>query len=133
MAKTNCTGFDEKKMKPPAHSGKVCDICAITFKENRNLIKHIQEVHEKIENFSCEFCSKTFIRKNSLVTHIKSVHDNIRNFGCQYCEKKFVTHSKPMKENTLVKSHISVRSVEKAVLHTELRRQSTNAYRAMLL
>jgi hypothetical protein len=38
-----------------------------------------------------------------------------------------------MKENTLVKSHISVRSVEKAVLHTELRRQSTDAYSAKLL
>jgi uncharacterized Zn-finger protein len=93
LAKTICTGLDDKKLKPPAHSGKVCDICGITFKENRNLIKHIQEVHEKIENFSCEFCSKTFIRKNALVTHIKSVHDNIRNFGCQYCEKKFVTNS----------------------------------------
>jgi len=93
MAKTNCTGNEGKKVKPSQHSGLVCDICGITFKENRNLVKHIEEVHEKINNFSCEFCSAIFVRKSTLVKHIKAVHDNIRNFGCQFCEKKFVTNS----------------------------------------
>ena len=57
MTKTNCTGDEvekqvkDKKIKPIEHSGKVCDICGMTFKENRSLKDHIEHVHQKIKYF----------------------------------------------------------------------------------
>ena len=64
-----------------------CDICNLSFKLNKYLIKHKREVHDvknsengKItkRDFICEICKATFTIKPNLKRHIKAVHEEYK-------------------------------------------------------
>ncbi|XP_018398480.1 PREDICTED: zinc finger protein 615-like [Cyphomyrmex costatus] len=79
-----------KSHKDRVHEGKTvpllfqCDICEITFKSKRVLIKHIRNEHD--ENKHKQY-KKKFRNKEDLDHHV-SLH-NSKKFACEYCNKFF--------------------------------------------
>ena len=51
-----------------------CDICGNTFKQEYDVIKHVNSVHKSDERFACNLCSKTYAQPGSLMVHIKNFH-----------------------------------------------------------
>ena len=66
-----------------------CDFCQITslgFTTEKNLSRHIEEVHEGIRNYKCNLCDKAFYRKWDLNQHIKSCQIY---YICETCSQTF--------------------------------------------
>ena len=51
-----------------------CEICGNTFKQEYDVIKHVNSVHKSDERFACNLCSKTYAQPGSLMVHIKNFH-----------------------------------------------------------
>ena len=66
-----------------------CNDCEIIFKSTRSLFGHMKEKHSVMnEVYSCQECGKAFGRKRNLVAHIQAIHDK-RKFPCQVCDRIF--------------------------------------------
>ena len=74
------------------HSGQPfkCQLCGKEFANQRNLKRHTQREHEKIEKVKCPSCEKTFTRKDCMATHVKIAHEGLR-FSCSKCDKEFTS------------------------------------------
>jgi uncharacterized Zn-finger protein len=62
------------KMKTKSQQPAKCQICNKILSSRYHLKEHIENVHEKIKNFSCTQCPKTFYRKYHLASHIAYRH-----------------------------------------------------------
>ena len=67
----------------------LCSICNGTFVSAWYLTKHVEQVHEKIRNFSCTVCPKAFARREHLKIHVKNVHEKVKDHICQICATSF--------------------------------------------
>ena len=65
-----------------------CDKCERNFKYNKDLRRHIRNVHDNVR-YNCDKCGKTFSQNSHLNRHIQSIHENLREFNCDDCEKSF--------------------------------------------
>ena len=60
----------------------------------RNLINHINAVHNSQKDHKCESCGNTFSQAGHLKTHINSVHNGQKDHKCDSCGKAFSKASK---------------------------------------
>ena len=51
-----------------------CGFCDKQFAQKRNLVRHIQTVHEKKKTFCCSLCDTPFGTKQTLERHFVKVH-----------------------------------------------------------
>lgn len=96
-----------------------CAQCPKSFKTVRNLIEHVQRLHEKVKQYVCSQCGISVKDKHNLAQHYRAKHDPTRTkepcnicgllvlevdkhkrrkhmlqpvdqvFGCDQCDKKF--------------------------------------------
>ena len=83
-----------------------CEICALQFKSETSLKRHIVGKHESQDCNNCELCTSKFKRKDKLTRHMKDVHNatNINHhyslnsnlpmhlqnpYKCKVCGKRF--------------------------------------------
>nr|XP_018903982.1 PREDICTED: zinc finger protein 567-like [Bemisia tabaci] len=72
----------------------LCNFCPAQFKRNRNLRRHIRDIHERKNevkasySYTCDHCSKCFRIKSDLSKHIIS-HMDVRPFVCKLCPAQF--------------------------------------------
>ncbi|XP_075224322.1 uncharacterized protein LOC142326076 isoform X3 [Lycorma delicatula] len=80
-----------------------CDVCGKSYKNDRLLKVHKNNVHYKTErNHVCEICGASFKTSNVLSNHL-IVHSDERNFKCEICNRTF-------KCETVLKTHKRVHS-----------------------
>ena len=66
-----------------------CNICEKTFQTQRNLNRHIKDVHEGHNDYKCETCGKSFTRAGYLKKHIHIIHKGHKDCKCNSCGKSF--------------------------------------------
>jgi len=66
-----------------------CEQCGARFSRRRNLVEHIQLVHEKRRPFPCDQCNQSFGKKSNLSKHVQLVHEKRKPFTCPHCQKPF--------------------------------------------
>ena len=66
-----------------------CDLCEEIFAIDKNLKKHITNVHNVQKNHKCDTCDKSFSQSGVLKIHIKCVHEGLKNHKCDLCDKAF--------------------------------------------
>ena len=77
------------------HTAKSCRTekveCGICHKiiYQRNLLRHIGSVHERIKPFQCETCAPSFAEKRRLREHIASNHEGKKLYKCDDCKTSF--------------------------------------------
>ena len=53
----------------------ICEQCGNSYKQKRNLSRHISEQHSKVKDtFICKLCNKEFARKYQLQRHYTRYH-----------------------------------------------------------
>jgi len=62
-----------------------CSQCESYFSSKRNLLNHIEAVHEGKKPFVCANCDKKYSQKHSLILHIARAH----GVKCSMCDDKF--------------------------------------------
>ena len=65
-----------------------CGICHKIIYQ-RNLLKHIRSVHERIKPFRCEKCASSFAEKKDMLRHIGTVHEGKKLYKCDTCKTNF--------------------------------------------
>ena len=66
-----------------------CSICDKILSSKKQLRYHIDGFHEGKTPHKCSTCVKSFATKKSLNRHILQVHEKIKPFNCQECGKNF--------------------------------------------
>ncbi|XP_045190407.2 zinc finger protein 578-like [Mercenaria mercenaria] len=105
-----------------------CDLCNLTFCNQRYLAYHKNVTHSTRRDFHCQACSKSFKSNSSLKRHLKYIHSESKNFKCDACDKSFKTAGSLKKHKV---RHVGERSFfcsecnkgfyEKAKLHQHFR------------
>ena len=67
-----------------------CEKCPYSTKYKRDLIAHVNGIHENVRPYKCDLCSYAATFERGLKKHVKSVHHKIRtiqkkNFKCERC------------------------------------------------
>ena len=83
---------------------KKCDAC---FESNKNLKKHINEIHAT--KIKCVSCEKTFQKNCELEIHIKASHKEIKEYDCDKCDQKFVLKWRLLKHASIHSNNITVK------------------------
>ncbi|XP_063408166.1 uncharacterized protein LOC134691529 [Mytilus trossulus] len=65
-----------------------CDICGKVFRESSNLQAHVK-THTSENNFVCDLCGMTFKLKRYMVRHHNVKHSIQKQFTCEVCNKVF--------------------------------------------
>ena len=70
-----------------------CEICEKEFKNNDDLKKHFNVVHNNLvkEHHQCNICQKVFRHHGKLTSHMKIAHENQKQHKCASCEMSFFT------------------------------------------
>ena len=66
-----------------------CGFCDKQFAQKRNLVRHIQTIHEKKK----PICDKIFVTDGALRRHVEEIHEIQNSVECPKCEKKFKCES----------------------------------------
>ena len=66
-----------------------CETCASSFAEKKDMLRHIGTVHEGKKLYKCDTCQTSFSQKANLNGHIKKVHEKNKPFSCGSCNAKF--------------------------------------------
>ena len=61
-----------KKHETNVHQPRVCYVCSFTFSNEKNLKRHIKEVHKKEQKYQCGTCGHFFSRETSVKIHEES-------------------------------------------------------------
>ena len=78
-----------KKRRKRKHK---CTICDATFTEKRNLIAHVQIIHDgkKLpKKYECLICSSKYVSNGELNRHVREVHEGKKPNKCSQCGKCF--------------------------------------------
>ena len=76
-----------------------CDLCLATFCDDRNLRRHVTNIHGEKQHLPCEHCDKKFPNKTYLLRHYYGQHKELKQEPkCEICMKTFVNNIK-MKEH----------------------------------
>ena len=90
----------------------MCPICGNTYRERRNVLKHMKEHYEeelhvcnicgdsfkgdeelerhmKTHIIKCPLCEETFTEIQGLQKHLDEKHSETKHFKCSTCDKKF--------------------------------------------
>ena len=70
-----------------------CGFCDKQFAQKRNLVRHIQTVHEEKNTHLCSICDKTFETADAVRQHLEEIHEIQNPFKCPKCEKTFKCES----------------------------------------
>jgi hypothetical protein len=81
--------------------GYTCTQCDFTVQFKRDLIHHVDMIHNK-QNLTCTICPFTATTMSSLLEHFKSNHNSI-TFHCAQC--KFQTKWRPNLHKHMKKNH----------------------------
>ena len=76
------------------HDGEksfVCEYCAKSFAERKDLKDHRVVHHSSERTFKCHICEKAYFLKNHLNDHFKKGHPTSLDYECEHCGKKFAT------------------------------------------
>ena len=68
-----------------------CDQCESKFTQKKNLITHIQSIHEGVK-YACNHCDQQFAQQSSLTSHIRSKHEGVK-YACNHCDQQFAQRS----------------------------------------
>ena len=77
-----------------------CDLCEKAFASQKNLNRHIKNVHkENTAAHRCQICNKYFSKKHGLKIHTAIAHEEIKPFQwgpflCNFCGSSFGVKSK---------------------------------------
>ena len=55
-----------------------CEICGYCFSEKSHLIRHLSDIHGKVEKrmiFECEFCGSKHYDMKKLKNHVATIHE----------------------------------------------------------
>ena len=88
----NHTDMNCKEKSVPTKP-KQCKICNATFKNFKNLLRHINVLHEGKKPFECFECGKRFTRQVYLKKHTILVHKIEKPFKCTLCLESFTKTS----------------------------------------
>ena len=66
----------------------ICNICHKVF-ILKNLMSHINSVHNGQKDHKCDSCEKSFSSSGYLKKHINSVHNGQKDHKCDSCGKVF--------------------------------------------
>jgi len=67
-----------------------CLHCEKSFRNNPQLLEHVNILHSKTQPFSCIDCGLSFYSNAQLSKHTQAKHSN-EIFSCQLCEKTFMS------------------------------------------
>ena len=65
-----------------------CDVCNLTFSNERGLNRHIGSVHRQ-STFKCDKCPKYYSAEKTLLFHKKTKHSIVGIVECDLCKRKF--------------------------------------------
>ncbi|KAM7349079.1 uncharacterized protein ACRADG_008152 [Cochliomyia hominivorax] len=128
-----------------------CGICKKKFSPQKNLVKHVQEMHSNDKAYKCLYCPTLFSKLKSVTTHYKRghskmpkkivcevcgmffytnfllerhrrVHMEVRPFGCNKCDKTY-----KYKRNLLVHMKTHLRNNNKNIHNSNNKSQDNNA------
>ena len=60
-----------------------CKECGKVFKWSRNLLAHVQLMHQREVRYRCRICPLTFLRRKSYIKHHKSKHSEAPEPWCK--------------------------------------------------
>ncbi|KAA8497160.1 Zinc finger and BTB domain-containing protein 44 [Porphyridium purpureum] len=83
---------DESGSRPKAGLKSVahaCGTCGKALSRASDLRRHIETIHNHIQNFACKSCGKRFKQGSHLHTHVRIVHEKRRDFKCTVCATTF--------------------------------------------
>ena len=78
---------------------RTCDICGKSFRDNRDLRRHVIAVHEKQKPYECNICFKKFGFESNLRGHKKAVHSQKGPFQCKECPMRFFKKAQYLKKH----------------------------------
>ena len=70
-----------------------CDKCKSSYSRHKDLLLHVQIVHEGIKPNMCDTCGKTYTKEYQLETHKKREHLLQFDHKCEICGKGYVSNS----------------------------------------
>ena len=76
----------QKRKSEKSFKCALYQITSLCFTTEKNLSRHIKEVHKGIRNYKCNFCDKAYYRKWDLNQHIKSCQIY---YKCETCLQTF--------------------------------------------
>lgn len=81
-----------KRVVPVKQRKHACPNCNKRFENKSKLMRHINDRHEKTQQFSCPRCSRMFTQKGNLMQH-KALHYDVSplRVQCKKCKKIFST------------------------------------------
>lgn len=93
--KQNIRPYNAKKYKRKTPEGNLCNVCHLTFLNNRSMINHRTKRHpETVKTpkrprlYSCPTCDKTFGKRSDFIHHTDS-HTKNNSFACDICKKTY--------------------------------------------
>ena len=81
----------------------ICKVCDKEFKARKNLVEHLNLVHNRKRDKKCDVCSKTFKLRKTLLHHIKRVHEGQKNFQCSSCMYEIILSRKTPEETCSIR------------------------------
>ena len=60
-----------------------CKECGKVFKWGRNLLAHVQLMHQREVRYRCKICPLTFLRRKSYIKHHRSKHSEAPETWCK--------------------------------------------------
>ena len=74
---------DSTKIQKTSEGSFNCDQCESKFTQKKNLITHIQSIHEGVK-YACNQCDYQATTQGNLTIHIKSIHEGVK-YPCNQC------------------------------------------------
>ena len=72
---------DFQSHKNRVHKDNQCTLCDYSSGIFKNLVRHIQTVHEGRRDYKCEICGKAFKEAAALKYHISHVHEEREDYN----------------------------------------------------
>ena len=88
-----------EKLYPKGKRKFDCNICGKDFKQNSNLERHIDTVHEGKKSHVCSICNVNFATERSLKIHKSSIHEGKKPYKCSICKASFSQISSKSSKN----------------------------------
>lgn len=68
-----------------------CDICSTQLSSKKSVIRHMNNIHLKIQKYKCNICTTEFPNESLRKMHLMQIHNVIPPKECPYCDYRAFT------------------------------------------